>query len=166
MLIGHLPLGYLSTKFLAARWTEIPNKKIFMLVGLFGSITPDLDMVYFYLFDNQQHHHHTYWTHIPFYWSIVLTLSFLIVQNIRKSYLPLLYIFSVNILLHLLADSIVGDIWWLSPFINKPYSLFTVPALYKPWWLNFIFHWSFLVEIVIIIIALHIFIKSKRNAWL
>ncbi len=68
MIIGHLPLGYLSIKVFPAKLINISNKKIFMLVGLSGSIAPDLDMIYFYLVDNRQHHHHTYWTHIPFYW--------------------------------------------------------------------------------------------------
>jgi hypothetical protein len=35
-------------------------------------------------------------------------------------------------LLHLVLDSIVGDIWWLAPFVDRRYSLFTVPAVYGP----------------------------------
>jgi len=51
---------------------------------------------------------------------------------------------------HLLLDSVVGDIYWLAPFSGKPYSMFTVPALYHPWWLNFILHWSFAFELALL----------------
>ncbi|VTR68827.1 hypothetical protein DESC_720205 [Desulfosarcina cetonica] len=37
-------------------------------------------MIYFYIFDHRQHHHHTYWTHIPLYWAIVLVFPFLLLR--------------------------------------------------------------------------------------
>ncbi|THB68747.1 MAG: hypothetical protein D6B27_01885 [Gammaproteobacteria bacterium] len=82
---------------------------------------------------------------------------------IKKDLLPLIGIFGINIFIHLFADSIVGDIWWFSPFTNKPYSLFTVPSIYKIWWGNFILHWSFLIEITLILIAIYIFINSRKK---
>ncbi len=162
MIIGHLPLGYLSTKIVGSMFKKnIAKMNLFIFAGIFGSILPDLDMFYFYIFDHRQHHHHTYWIHIPIYWGIILLFSFLILYISKKSFLPILGIFGMNVFFHFLADSIVGDIWWLSPFIDKPYSFFTVPAIYKPWWLNFIFHWSFLLEIFITFTAIYVFIKSK-----
>ena len=131
-----------------------------MAAGLLGSIAPDLDMIYFYLFDHRQHHHHIYWTHIPFYWMIVLGISFLYIRFVNAKYLPILFVFATNIVFHLFADTIVGDIWWLLPFVDKPYAAFTVPALYKPWWLNFILHWSFLIEIILTFTALYVFTRS------
>lgn len=56
-------------------------------------------------------------------------------------------------------DSIVGDVWWFAPLLDRPFALFTVPALYQPWWLNFILHWSFGLEISLWIWALLIFRK-------
>ena len=141
MIIAHLPLGYLATKTIVTKCSNNAVKKSYLIkAGLIGSITPDLDMFYFYIFDNCQHHHHTYWIHIPFYWGIILGLFFLMFLFIKKDLLPLIGIFGINIFIHLFADSIVGDIWWFSPFTNKPYSLFTVPSIYKIWWGNFILH--------------------------
>lgn len=65
-------------------------------------------------------------------------------------------IFSVSGFIHMILDSIVGDIWWLAPFYNRPFSLVTVPSIYDPWWLNFIFHWSFFLEICLVVYALWI----------
>src|SRR5262249_26358818 len=62
-------------------------------------------------------------------------------------------IFSFNGFVHLLLDSIVGRIWWLAPFVDRPFSLFTVHGTYKPWWLNFMLHWSFALEIALLISA-------------
>ncbi|CUR46968.1 hypothetical protein Q668_03800 [Alcanivorax sp. PN-3] len=58
-------------------------------------------------------------------------------------------------------DTIVGDIWWLAPFIDKPYALFTVPAVYRPWWPNFVLYWSFALEIAIAVWALLVW----RSDW-
>lgn len=51
--------------------------------------------------------------------------------------------------LHLLLDTFVGDIWWGAPFYDQPLALFSVPARFSPWWLNFVLHWSFAVELAI-----------------
>jgi inner membrane protein len=151
MIIGHLPIGYLTTKLAASKWkVSGGNIKFFMASGIIGSIAPDFDMLYFYLFDHRQHHHHTYWTHIPLFWVSMLVTLFISIRILdNKALTPIWAIFGTNVFLHLFADTIVGDIWWLSPMVDKPYALFTVPAIYHPWWLNFIFHWSFFVEILI-----------------
>ena len=162
MIIGHLPLGYLSTKLIAAKWLhQSVNKRAFMVAGILGSITPDLDMFYFYLIDNCQHHHHTYWTHTPLYWILILGLLFLVLRYIKIKCLSYLGIYGLNIFIHLVADTFVGDIWWLSPIINEPFSFFTVPSAYKTWWLNFVLHWSFLLEITIMLSALYLLLRSR-----
>jgi inner membrane protein len=68
----------------------------------------------------------------------------------NRSCATLAVIFSLNGLIHLFLDTIVGDIWWFAPFIDKSFALFIVPALYKPWWLNFLFHWSFALELAVV----------------
>lgn len=133
------------------------ERDVFMRWGLLGSIAPDVDMLYFHLIDHRQHHHHTYVTHYPLVWIIALGISLLWFksgQN-RRGAIAALF-FSANCLLHMLFDTIVGDIWWFAPFVDNPYSLFTVPALHTPWWLNFLLHWSFTVEIGILLWACYL----------
>lgn len=152
MFIGHLPAGYISAKLLLKQFADTGvSTKFFILAGALGGIAPDLDMFYFYLIDNRQNHHHTYWPHYPVLWLTILAASsiwFKLANN--KSAPALAVIFSISGSIHMLLDSIVGDIWWFAPFIDKPFALFTVEAVYKPWWLNFILHWSFALEILVL----------------
>ena len=37
----------------------------------------------------------------------------------------------------------------LAPFVDQRFALVKVTARYKPWWLNFVVHWVFLVELSI-----------------
>ncbi len=163
MIIAHLPLGYLLSKATAKISNPRLNLKLFMAVGLLGSICPDFDMFYFYFIDNRLHHHHDYWTHIPLFWYGVFLLLAGIVKWLYPKYLPLLIVFGVNIMAHLVADTLVGDIKWLYPLNDTYYAFFTVPARYQPWWLNFVLHWTFLLELSIILVAVYFFSKRKQS---
>ena len=161
MFIGHLPAGYITSKLLYPRFSsQDVASSHFIWAGLLGAITPDLDMVYFYLIDHRQHHHHTYITHYPIIWVILLFLSIMSFKVARNIYVSsLAAIFALNGLIHMVLDSIVGDVWWFAPLESKPFAFFTVPALYKPWWLNFIFHWSFALELAVLMWALYLWRK-------
>lgn len=164
MFIAHLPAGYIVSSFAhdhIRRFAAVPRKH-FIACGMIGSIFPDLDLLYFFAFDQRSHHHHTYWTHLPLFWLITLA-SLLLIFHFRKKpqLVSATVIFGINVFLHLVLDTLVGDIWWLYPFADRPFALFTVAALYHPWWLNFMLHWSFLVEMTLTIIAIYLFNKRK-----
>ena len=164
MFIAHLPTGYITTRFFAKKWADKTDMKVFMLAGISGSIAPDLDMIYFYLIDQRQHHHHSYYSHYPVIWFSLLVLSvayYRLAQNRPTAILGI--IFSVNGCVHLLLDSVVADVWWFAPFVDKGYAMFIVTARYDPWWLNFIFHWSFLLEVALCLWALHLWQSQRRN---
>lgn len=166
MIIGHLPAGYVASKLLF-RYFEARGAvyKPFLWMGVLGAIAPDLDMVYFHLIDHRQHHHHTYWTHFPIVWACLFLISMSWLYAARAtSYGTLAVIFSLNGLIHMLFDSIVGDIWWFAPFVDKPFAFFTVPALYKPWWLNFLLHWSFGLELAVVAWAVYLWRRSPNAA--
>ncbi len=164
MFIAHLPAGYIVSKLLLNK-KNVPkvNHKALLIAGMLGAVFPDIDMLYFYLLDNRQHHHHQYFTHYPIVW---LTLLFgallwkILKPNSIKSLLMMLFAF--NGFIHLCLDTIVGDIWWLAPFVDQPFALFTVPALYNPWWLNFFLHWSFALEVIICLGAI-VFWHRQRD---
>ena len=147
MFIAHLFSGYILTDKLQ-RSFAIP---LYMTVGLLASILPDLDMLYFYLIDNQQHLHHGYWTHIPFFWFCIAVPVFISSWLWGKRIHTLLaLVFFVGILVHLFLDTIVGKIEWLQPFSSRAYYLFEVPAVYNFWVWNFVLHWTFLFELILI----------------
>ncbi len=151
MIIAHAPSGYILATLLIKRMARAPvTVKAIIITGIIGALAPDFDMVYFYLFDNKQTHHHKYFSHWPIIWLGLTTLSAIWFNYAKQSKSATLsLIFCLGGVLHVILDSFVGDIWWFAPFLDKPYSLFTVPAKFKPWWLNFILHWSFAVELII-----------------
>jgi hypothetical protein len=150
MIIAHIPAGYLVSMFLFPRWRASFGvvRTRFFAAGIAGAMAPDLDMLYFHLVDHRQHHHHTYFSHFPSFWALLFLLSvaWLYIAKV-KSTPALAVLFTLNGLLHMVLDSVVGDIWWLAPLDGKPFSFAIVPALYQPWWLNFLLHWSFLLEL-------------------
>src|SRR4051812_16530499 len=158
MIIGHLPAGYVVSVFAHMRWArDAVARRLFITAGMAGAIAPDVDLLYFYLIDGRQHHHHTYFTHFPIVWAALLLVCVQWLNAARFKQLPALaLIFCINGFVHLMLDTIVGDIWWFAPFVDKPYSLFTVPAAYTPWLLSFILHWSFLLELAVLGVAIEL----------
>lgn len=157
MLLAHLPAGYILTTYLQKKL----NTGRFLWIGLLASLLPDIDLVYFYALDHRQNLHHGYWIHLPVYW-LMISLSALAIIHLTKKreYYSALIIFSANLFLHLILDTIVGKIQWLYPFSSQTFYLFDVPAKYDFWVYNFIFHWTFLLEIGVIVWALCLFYKN------
>lgn len=150
MFIGHLPAGYLLTKKLQQVFS-IPTC---LMAGLLGSILPDFDMVYFYLIDKQQHLHHGYWTHIPFFWMLVAGAVYSLLYFGRQmQFVFVAHVFFASIFAHLFLDTIVGKIEWLQPFSDRAIYFFDVPAVYDFWVWNFVLHWTFLFEVTLVFAA-------------
>ncbi|MBE2295281.1 MAG: metal-dependent hydrolase [Phycisphaerales bacterium] len=163
MFIAHAPSGYIMAISLINRAKNISVSAIAVItVGMFGAIAPDLDILYFYLVDNRQTNHRKYITHWPILWltTLVISIAWLYLSKNKKSPF-LILIFSLGGLLHVILDSLAGGILWFSPFIDKPYALVVIPAAFKPWWLSFILHWTFVVELGICILSL--FICRQRS---
>lgn len=166
MIIGHLPAGYVTSKLLAPRFgVEGAALKRFIWAGMLGAIAPDLDILYFYLVDHRQHHHHSYWPHFPIVWAILLLVSLIWFYTARaKPGAALAVIFTANGLIHMILDTVAGNIWWLAPFVDKSFALFKVPPRYDPWWLSFIFHWSFVFELAIVVWAVYLWRRAPHGA--
>ncbi|KAF0812098.1 hypothetical protein IGB42_03375 [Andreprevotia sp. IGB-42] len=163
MIIGHLPAGYVLAKLSYRKFSgQIGHYRWYMFWGLFGAVAPDLDMFYFHLIDHRSTHHHRYFSHFPIFWLGLLSGALLLYANTRTRSRLGIYavLFTVSGFIHLLLDSIVGDIWWLAPFIDRPFALATVPALYHPWWLNFLLHWSFGLELLLVAWAGYLWFKK------
>lgn len=154
MLTAHLPAGYVL-----ARGLRVPNRRA-LGAAIVGSILPDFDLIFFYFVDNASFHHHRYWVHIPAFWAAVavLTLPFAWRTTWRT---PALFFFAA-IFLHLVLDSLVGDIMWLAPFDDGLYALFTVPPRYGHWITSFVLHWTFLAEVAIWVIAATLYFRRTR----
>ena len=167
MFIAHLPSGYILSTLLVERARQLSiSTRTLILAGVLGAVAPDFDLLYFYLVDNRQTHHHRYFVHWPILWFGMAFICMLWRQLAPASGRTIAaLVFSLGGILHLLLDTFVGDIWWLAPFHGQPFALFSVPAVFKPWWLNFILHWSFAVELAIWLWALLIY-RRRANSLL
>jgi inner membrane protein len=158
MFIAHIPAGYILTKKLQKYFKSTK----YLALGLVASVLPDLDLLYFYLVDNRQNLHHGYWVHIPFYWLIIAAFTFSGAYLFgKKKYLIPAVIFFACIFLHMVLDSFVAGVQWLFPITEKSFYLFTVPAVYDWWVWNFFFHWTFLLEVAILVWAGKVLLSKK-----
>lgn len=166
MIIAHMPSGYILSASLLKRFGSVPVPAAAVIAaGIAGALAPDVDMAYFHLIDHRQTHHHKYITHWPLLWLTLAAVSVLWFNWIRQSKAAFLaLVFCLGGFLHIVLDSFVGDIWWFAPFVDKPYAMFTVPAHFKPWWLSFILHWSFAMELAICIWALVIYRRRSNHS--
>jgi len=163
MFIGHTPAGYIITTLILNRLPNSDKNIALLWIGIIASVAPDLDMFYFYLFDHQQHLHHSYWTHLPIYWvgiTSILVIIAIIIKN--RFFLVATIIGSINIFGHMVLDTIVGNIRWLYPFSITDIVMFKVPARYDWWVWNFFLHWTFIFELAVITMALIIFLNKRK----
>ncbi len=123
---------------------------------------PDLDLFFFYFIDNRAFHHHRYWVHAP---AFVLFMSIVLLALTRWRWpaaFPVSVAFSCGWVLHILLDSIAGDIMWLWPISTELYALTSVPPTQNHWILSFLLHWTFLLELVIWAVTLFLLIGRNR----
>tara|TARA_R110000764_G_scaffold123897_3_gene211347 strand:+ start:89 stop:658 length:570 start_codon:yes stop_codon:yes gene_type:complete len=164
LFIAHLPSGYILGTAILKRCAKLPATGPAIIAAcMLGAIAPDFDMAYFYLVDHRQTPHHKYLSHWPSVWFTLLLLAALWFHRARSRAGCLALVFCAGAVMHLLLDSFVGDIWWFAPFVDQPYALFTVPARFSPWWLSFVLHWSFAVELAMCVWALLIYRRRRAS---
>lgn len=151
MFLAHIPAGYLVTRKMADGY---PNQKALFATGLFASILPDADLFWFYLVSDRQVPHHAYFFHWPLFWVAVSALVWIFTQISEKRNLkPFIWVFLTCTLLHMALDSVAAEITWLQPFSDVELNLVHVDARYEWWVWNFVFHWTFCVELAIICVG-------------
>lgn len=168
MFVAHAFGGYLCTRQyinrLKNQWKHTTPPKYYLLFGIICSVLPDFDLLYFYTIDNRQHLHHSYWTHIPITWSVVAGLAYLIGRWVfHKRFGVFCLILLMNTWLHLILDTVAGGIYWLYPFSPTNFQWLNITASYDWWVLNYIFHWTFMLELCIISITVYIYHRDKNS---
>ncbi|MBW3631001.1 MAG: metal-dependent hydrolase [Gemmatimonadetes bacterium] len=156
MFIAHLPAGYLVTDALlrGRRVSEAARRRL-LAAGLLASVAPDFDLLYFYLLSDRQRVHHEYLPHLPLAWVPVFAAAAVVLAAIRAGHTTWLglAIIALNLLGHLVLDTTAGGIQWLWPFSRAEFVVAHVEARYHPWFLNFVLHWTFALELLIVALA-------------
>jgi membrane-bound metal-dependent hydrolase YbcI (DUF457 family) len=157
VFIAHLPAGYLATRLILDRQpAPQPLRRRLLVLGMAASVLPDLDLLWFYFVDHQRQVHHAYLPHLPLAWIALFAAAALVVcmrRVSRTTWLGML-VFAANILLHIVLDTTAGGIRWLWPFSHAEFAMSHVEARYEPWYLNFVLHWTFALEVAILAAAL------------
>ena len=154
MFVAHAPAGYLLTRGLRLRAP--------LWLGLLGSVFPDLDMLYFYLLDDRQHLHHSYWTHIPAFWVAMWLTGLALTHGRARKFRPWVHLFVASVLLHLALDTVCGGIRWLAPLSTDSFRLFRVTTRHGWWVANFLLHWTALFEVVILAASCVAVVRNLR----
>lgn len=160
MFLAHMPAGYLVARRLSEGRA---HRKALIATGLIASVLPDIDLFWFYLVDNRQTAHHAYVTHWPLFWVGLALVAWFIARVANKPQAePFIAMGLAGTLLHMLLDSVAAEIAWLKPFSPLEIQLFHVPAIYDWWVWNFVLHWTFWLELAIIVVAAIIFWRDRR----
>ena len=167
MFIAHLPAGYMMARLLARRARLRGRAGVrFLWAGAIGAIAPDFDLAYFYLFDGRQHNHHSYVTHYPVIWiAAMLVCACWWRADRARPWAALAGVFALGGFTHMVLDIVVGDIAWLAPFSDEYFALSHVETMFKPWWLNFILHWSFALELLLVALAVYVWRRDHSRYW-
>jgi len=159
MFIAHIPVGLALGRIITKRQLTFPV----LSIAICGAIFPDLDLIRFYLFDNNQRHHHDYWTHIPGVWLLIILGWYALSRFIRRPFGQLPLVFFTAVMSHLILDSVAGAIEWFWPVSDKGFHLVTVPSTHAKWYLSFLAHWTFAVEVFLSLISFYLLVTFKTS---
>ena len=172
MLIAHAPAGYLLTRALARtvfKRVVDPVRsnhgyQAMMAAGILGGIFPDFDFIYHIFIDSDRTPHHSYLTHFPLFWIALLGIALLAGRAGRfRKWLPVTVTFCSSAILHLVFDTLTGVVYWLAPFSHTGLNIYDVSDIHVWWVENYLYHWTFLVEIGIVVAAGVIFLRIRET---
>jgi inner membrane protein len=151
MFVAHIPAGYLLSRYLSRGQAD---RKALILTGIVASVLPDTDLLWFYLVDNRQTVHHSYVFHWPLFWVACAACAWAVARVMHWTRLyPFIGVALAGLLLHMVLDSIAAEIGWLKPFAPYEVNLVKVSARYDWWVWSFVLHWTFLLELAIVLAA-------------
>lgn len=156
MLIAHGPAGYL----IGTMADRARQRFDLVMAGLAGGLFPDLDAVGFHVGIVQGFHRATP-LHWPSVW-IALALIGIALMFLKRIPGQILTVFAVAGVIHCGLDMTMAPLYWAAPFSWQTYEMVHVPGGWSPYWLGFIFYWTFLPEIMIWVAALWVW-RARRN---
>jgi inner membrane protein len=172
MLIAHAPAGYLVTRVLSRTvFKDIVRHErtdrfyqVLMAAGILGGIFPDIDLLFNMVFKTSVVSHHDYFTHIPMFWLCMWGIGAAIgkIRGDRRIH-ALVATFCVSAIIHLVLDTITGNIYWLYPLNRVSVNIFEVADVHLWWVKNYLYHWTFLIEIAIVLSAMAVFLRVKET---
>ena len=140
MIVAHLPAGYLIARAWRRVAPHVPFRRLVFWAAI-GAVAPDIDLVWAVFADHWAVHHHRYVTHWPLFWLAAIAVAETVRRRIGGE-VHVLAVFVLGVASHLVLDWMVSDVWWAMPFADLPSHLLDIEPRYRPWYLNFVRHWS------------------------
>jgi hypothetical protein len=81
-----------------------------------------------------------------------------------RRFLAVTTVFCASAMLHLVFDTLTGKVYWFLPLSTAGVNVFKVADVHVWWVKNYLYHWTFLFEIVIAGAAMVIFLRVKETA--
>jgi len=171
MIFAHAPFGILSAYLTKKIWAKNISRQQYcwlLIIPAIGSIFPDIDLFYYYLFSATFSHHEVL-THGFFIYFVICAILFLLGYFLKKEFIKKAsFLFLLGIFSHLIADSISAGVIWLAPFSYQMYGLANFSWYNKIFELYF-FTVNYSLEILFsslfVLLILHKILKSKKM-WL
>lgn len=173
-MIAHLPAGYMLTVGMlsATRADRRPRARLLFAVGLIASVAPDVDGLVWAgvkLMGRPAPHHHDYPTHWPLAWLALVLVAVAIAAVLRnRTALIGAGVVGLNLGVHGLLDSVASPMAWGAPFSEATWEMVRVPPTHgDKWVLSMLDHWTFGLEIVLVVAAAGVLLwrwRARRSA--
>ncbi|MFH0818565.1 MAG: metal-dependent hydrolase [Patescibacteria group bacterium] len=162
MIFAHAPAGFVFAYLFKNSWQKKLSRQwihIFYLIAIIGSLFPDIDLFYYYLFSAQISHREMP-THSFFIYAIIFLILFLIFAITKKRNLVKANIlFFGGLLTHLLADSVGNGIMWLYPINHNLYGIASLNIIENSFISGYFFTINFFMEALFFSAVISIFSK-------
>lgn len=127
MLFAHAPLGFLSAFTTKKLWKKFQLTKeeqyLMLAVGFVAGAIPDIDLVYYYLF-NAEGTHRAFLTHVPLTYVILFIVGAAITLALKRhKWFVGVTVFSIAVMSHLVTDMFVAQIQLFYPFSTEFYGI-------------------------------------------
>jgi len=173
MFLAHGALGLTAAYSTKKIWKENKYssnyKALLYASSIITGILPDLDFIYAF-FDTVKTSHHLYITHtfLPYLIInlLIIVISLFVKSKIKNLLRSFSFIFSINIILHLLADALVSKIRLLYPLSKKEFVLSNISPIIKT--NNLVLSYFFtpislFTEITILAISIFVLYKLRKD---
>ncbi len=170
MLIAHGPIGYLTTHVTKKYWNgfNFSKKQVtgLYVIGFVAGMLPDIDL-FFYYFINASYSHRQLITHSLLIHLVVFLIGLLITRFTKFKFIgTAITLAGLAMLLHVLADCLVGMAVILAPLSNQLYGLVSISWFRDSFFMRFSHITNFGAEFLFIFLAGYIWIKVKHRAFL
>jgi len=166
MLIGHLPIGYFTTRYLIKK-LKLPLNKSWLGLGLFAAIIPDLDYIYWFFSNSQITSHRGYITAYPLFYLTIFFISVIVYCLIKKIWLKsAIIIIFFNIFLHFCLDTFFYGVRWLYPLSKAYFGVYNIGGYGSGRGIqvaDYFNHWCWYLELLFWLIAVISVIVSYRK---